>query len=411
MATKIVKAPAVAKSTKTVKSRKQSVTVMDNGVVILPELRADDPGWGAEPLVLTQPQTDSERTRLLVRSLGWYSSNFGRKSAKEWMLHYATERGVSATDLKVLRSVHERQYDLQLGAVARLAGRGLVLTESELARIGDHLKSLMIAKTETVEVVATEADAKAPKPNVQEIMRDRARECAGELEGMFDEFVTHGAPDAASINVVGLLTERGIMVQHVGLIQDVWTKRKAEYEAVQAGTDKQLVEGYSQYTKVGFRGLVKWCDAVLAGLASYSTVKKASKAPRKRKPVPVEKQVAKVKYLKAFKDDALKVEITSVHPAKLVGATEAFLYDTQKRKVVYITADSHAGALSIKGTTVLGFDSKQSGIKTVRKPAELLKKLPGAGKPASRKLFSELTTAHAQWNGRLNENVIIVKAW
>lgn len=411
MATKIVKAPAAAKSTKTVKSRKQSVTVMDNGVVILPELRADDPGWGSEPLVLSQPETDGERRSLLVRSLSWYSSNFGRKSAKEWMLHYATERGVSSGDLKVLRSVHERQYDLQLGAVARLAGRGLVLSESELARIGDHLKSLLIAKTETVEVVATDAEPAKPKTDVQTIMRDRARECAGELEGMFDDFVTHGAPDAAGINVVGLLTERGIMVQHVALISEVWTKRKAEYEAVQAGADKQLVEGYSQYTKVGFRGLVKWCDAVLSGLASYATVKKASKAPRKRKPVPVEKQVAKVKYLKTFKDDALKIDLVSVHPAKLVGATEAFLYDTLKRKVVYITADSHAGALSIKGTTVLGFDAKQSGIKTVRKPAELLKKLAGAGKPASRKLFTELTTTHAQWNGRLNENVIIVKAW
>jgi len=325
------------------------------------------------------------------------------------MLHYATERGVSATDLKVLRSVHERQYDLQLGAVARLAGRGLVLTESELARIGDHLKSLMIAKTETVEVVATDAEPAKPKTDVQTIMRDRARECAGELEGMFDDFVTHGAPDAASINVVGLLTERGIMVQHVGLIQDVWTKRKAEYEAVQAGTDKQLVEGYSQYTKVGFRGLVKWCDAVLSGLASYATVKKASKAPRKKKAVPVEKQVAKMKWLKSFADAVMKIDLTSVHPAKLVGASECFVYDTAKRRLTYYVADSHAGSLGVRGTTIIGFDATKSQTRTLRKPGATLPALMKAGKPAARKVFAELTTVGTQPNGRVNENTVILR--
>lgn len=394
---------------KTVKSRK-TVTVMDNGAVILPELRGEDAGRGPEPLFLTQP-SDTERQLALVRSLAWYSASFGRKNAKDWLLHYAQERGVTSGDLKILRGVHERHFDLQLGALSRLAGRGLVLSTGELARIGDHLRALLEAKVEADEAQPVEDSVKSARPNVQDLMRERAREAAGELEGMFDDYAAAGCPQPVSVNVVGLLTERGIMAQHVGILTEVWTKRKTEFEAVQAGKDRDLVEGYSQYTKIGMRNLLKFVDAVLSGLASYATVKRAAKAPRKRKPVPVERQVAKVKYLKAFKDDALKIDLTSVHPAKLVGATEAFLYDTIKRKIVYITADSHAGALSIKGTTVLGFDATASGIKTVRKPAELLKKLPGAGKPASRKLFTELTTTHAQWNGRLNDNTIIIKAW
>lgn len=391
-----------------IKTRKTAKATVLDGVTILPELRPADPGWGSEPLVLEQPGSDSERRGLLVRSLAWYSANFARKNAKDWVLHYAAERGVASADLKVLRGVHERQYDLQLGAVARLAGRGLELNQDELARIGDHLKSLLIAKIETVEVVATDAEPKTARPNVQDIMRERTRDAAGELEGLFDDYVTAGCPQPVSVNVVGLLTERSIMTQHVGHITEVWTKRKAEYEAVQAG-DKTLVEGYSQYTKMGMRNLIKWCDAVLAGLASYSTVKKASKAPRKKKAVPVEKQVAKVKYLKTWTDETLKLELTSVHPAKLVGASECFVYDTAKRRLTHYIADSHAGSLGVRGTTLIGFDATKSLTRTLRKPGVTLPALMKAGKPAARKVFAELTTVGTQPNGRINENTVILR--
>lgn len=394
------------------KSRKSTPVATGN---ILPELNPRDTDTkytGGEPLFLAQP-TDEQRKSALTQALGWYSRYFDRKVAKDAVLHFAAERGVSSADIKVLRSAHERHYNPSLCWVARLAGRGLELNQSELARIGDHLKEILAIKAVTQPVVAVEetVEIKAARPNVQEIMIARARECAGEIEGLFDAFLTDGSPDAASLNVVGLLTERGIMAQHVPLITEVWTKRKAEYEAVLAKSDPQLIEGYSQYGRVAMKSLVKWCEAVLSGLASYTTVKKVARAPRKKKPVSPEKMTAKVKYLKTFKDDAMKVDITGLHPSKLVGAQEAFLYDVEKRKVVYVIADSHAGSLSVKGTTILGFDATQSGIKTVRKPAELLKKLPGAGKPASRKMFSELATTHAQWQGRTNDNMIILKAW
>jgi hypothetical protein len=380
---------------------------------ILPALRTDDAGQGPEPHfdTDTQPSPDT-RKFTLVRALGWYSTMSNRKLAKDWLLHYAQERGVATVDLKTLKTVHEREYDLQLGALARLAGRGLVHTEAELARIGDHLKTLLDTATVTSTEAsdAPETEVVSNRPNIQEIMRDRAREAAGDLEGLFDDYATAGCPQPVSVNVMGVLTQHNVMAQHVGIIIDVWTARRAEFEAVQDG-DPQLKEGYSQYTKIGMRNMIKFVDAVLAGLQSYSTVKKAAKAPRKKKAVPVEKLVAKVKYLKTFKDDALKLDLVSLHPSKLVGASEAFFYDTAKRKLVYVVADSHAGSLGVKGTTLLGFDAAASGIKTVRKPAEIVKKLMAAGKPASRKVFTELTTTHAAWNGRLNENTIILKAW
>lgn len=399
------------------KTKTRKATTTDNGMVILPEYSPKDTDikfTGGEPLFLEQP-TDAVRQLALVQALSWYGRYMDRKVAKDAIVQFAESRGVTAADLKTLRSTHERDFNPSICWLARLGGRGLVHTEVELAKIGDHLKGLLALKTQetvpTVPAVEVVAEVKAAKPNVQEIMIARAREAAGEIEGLFDAYLTDGNPRPADLNVVGLLTERGIMAQHVGIILEVWTRRKAEFEAVQAGDDPQLKEGYSQYGKIAVRNLIKWCDSVINGLQSYSTVKKAAKAPRKRKPVPVERQVAKVKYLKAFKDDALKLDLVSVHPSKLVGATEAFLYDTAKRKLIYVVADSHAGTFAVKGTTLLGYDASASGVKTVRKPAETVKRLMSAGKPASRKVFNELTTVQVKWNGRLNDSVIILKAY
>lgn len=394
-------------------ARKSRNTVVGD-VVIAPELNPRDTDVkyvGSEPQFLVQPSTES-RTGVLVQSLNWYSRFFDRKTSKELILEFAQSRGVTASDIKRLRSVHEREYNISLGWIARMGMRGLVLTEQELAKIGDHLKSLLERSAKTEETVEVPEEKPASnRPNVQEIMRDKTREAAGEIEGLFDSYLLEGNPQPADVNVVGLLTERNILPQHTYIIVDMWKRRRSELEEVQDGKDADLKEGYAQYGKVAIRNLIKFCDAVLAGVASYISVKKTTAKPRKRKVVPVEKLVSKVKYQKQFKDDAAKIDLVSIHPSKIVGATEVWAYDTAKRKIHYYVADSHVGTLSIKGATIMGFDSTQSGMKTLRKPGEQLKKLIGAGKPATRKFFKEISAVQAQVKGRTNENLIILKAY
>jgi hypothetical protein len=87
------------------------------------------------------------------------------------------------------------------------------------------------------------------------------------------------------------------------------------------------------------------------------------------------------------------------------------MYDTEKRKLHYYIADSHVGSMSVKGTTILGFDSTNSGVKTIRKPQDFFKAFMTAGKPAARKLFKDLSTVQTEPNGRTNENLIILKAY
>jgi hypothetical protein len=60
---------------------------------------------------------------------------------------------------------------------------------------------------------------------------------------------------------------------------------------------------------------------------------------------------------------------------------------------------------------LIGFETSETQQKTVRKPAELVKAIQSAGKPAARKIFKELTTTETVFNGRGTENLVILKTW
>jgi len=126
--------------------------------------------------------------------------------------------------------------------------------------------------------------------------------------------------------------------------------------------------------------------------------------------VPVEKIVAKLKYLKTFKDVASKLDLVSISPVKLHGSSEAWVYDTAKRKLHHYIADEYSKAFTVKGSTLLGFDTGKSEIKTLRKPAEQLKEIMGS-KPAARKYFNDIKAVSTTPNGRFNEAMIILKAF
>jgi hypothetical protein len=49
--------------------------------------------------------------------------------------------------------------------------------------------------------------------------------------------------------------------------------------------------------------------------------------------------------------------------------------------------------------------------KTLRNPAEQLKEFVSGGKPAARKAFVAIKATETKFNGRGNENMIILKAW
>jgi hypothetical protein len=382
-------------------TRKPKATA-DHFIKALNPRDADQKYMGDEPFFPLQPDTDS-RKLALVNSFTWYNRFYGKKDAKELLCQYLDHHNRTA-DAKYLRKVHESEYILTLCWLARMNLRGLELNDHEETTLENEISRLLklVHKPEVVEKEPTN------RPNIQELMREKAGEAAGELESLLDDFITTGKTKQKTVDIVAKFN---VMPQHIPIIVDIWKRKQEEFNELSEGQDKDLNEAYAFLGKVQVRNLIKFVEGVLGDLNSYISIKKASKAPRKRKAVPVEKIVAKLKYLKEFKDPVNKLDLISVHPTKLHGASECYLFDTAKRKLVYLVADEYSKSFTVKGTAILGIDANKSQSKTLRKPGDQLKEFMKLGKPAGRKFFDEVKAVGTTPNGRTNENMIILKAW
>jgi hypothetical protein len=365
---------------------------------------------GPEPMFAVQPDSDRRRVALM-RSFTWYGRFYGKKDAKEFLAQYLDLRE-RPQEAKIMRRIDEKECINTLCWLARMELRGLELSETESDTLQNEIKRLLetINKPQIVEATATGAPEAPSRPNIQEILKDKAREAGGELEGLFDEYITSGAGTRHTLRPIDEVAKKNVMPQHISLLTDVWKKKLNEIEEVLKGTDAQLVQGYQHLTKTQLKNIVKFIELVINDLNSYISVKKAAKAPRARKAVPVEKQVAKLKYLKTFKDTASKMDLVSISPIKLHGASEAWVYDTAKRKLHHYIADDYSKTFTVKGSTLLGFDTAQSEVKTLRKPSEQIKEVMGS-KPAARKYFKDIKAVSTTPNGRFNDQMIILKAF
>jgi hypothetical protein len=365
---------------------------------------------GPEPMFAVQPDSDRRRVALM-RSFTWYGRFYGKKDAKEFLAQYLDLRE-RPQEAKIMRKIDEKECINTLAWLARMELRGLELSETESDTLQNEIKRLLetINKPQIVEATATGAPEAPSRPNIQEILKDKAREAGGELEGLFDEYITSGAGTRHTLRPIDEVAKKNVMPQHISLLTDVWKKKLNEIEEVLKGTDAQLVQGYQHLTKTQLKNIVKFIELVINDLNSYISVKKAAKAPRARKAVPVEKQGAKLKYLKTFKDTASKMDLVSISPIKLHGASEAWVYDTAKRKLHHYIADDYSKTFTVKGSTLLGFDTAQSEVKTLRKPSEQIKEVMGS-KPAARKYFKDIKAVSTTPNGRFNDQMIILKAF
>ena len=358
---------------------------------------------GNEPEWRVQPEQDRNRISAMSNAFGWYNYFYGKKEAKEMIVAYL-DAHKRVKDAKKIRTLPDSQVRLTTGWLCRMSMMGLELTEHEQIKLDNLIADLLAIKDQAAAEVAEPDTA---KPNIQDRLKEKMKDCAGELEGMFDDFVAAGCKMSADWKPIAQIRGMNVAPQMVYHIADIWKTRLAHFELVTAGKDSQLVEGYSYLSKVQLRNIVKFCESVISDCGAYVQIKKVERKPRKVKPVSPEKKAAKFKHQLEFAELKLK----GLPAASLVDKSEAWLYDTKKRKLIHVVADSHAGSFTIKSSSIIGFSVSETQQKTVRKPAETLKAMQAAGKPAARKIFKDLTTTETQFNGRSSENLLVLKSW
>ena len=357
---------------------------------------------GMEPTWQVQP-TEYRASRL-SKAFSWYNYFYGKKDARDMIVNYLEAHDRKA-DVRLLKGIPDSAIRLTTGWLCRMSMVGLELHDAEQLKLQNQLREILDSKQNEVTEV-TEEPAVA-KPNIQDRLREKASECNGELDGMFDEFMLSGAKLTADFKPVSIMRGLNVAPQMISQIDDNWKRKLTEFEAVVEGKDAQLVEAYSYLSKIQLRNVIKFCEAVVNDCGAYVQIKKVERKPRKVKAVPPEKRAAKFKILAEFAELKLK----SQPAASLVDKTEAWLYDSKKRKLIHLVADSHTQAFTVKNNSIIGFSTVETVQKTLRKPAEQLKGIVGAGKPAARKAFKDIKATETAWNARGTENLIILKSW
>jgi len=356
---------------------------------------------GTEPTWRSQPTED--RFATLTRAFNWYGYFYGKKDAKEFAAVYLDAHD-RTKDAKKVRAMPDSQMRMTAGWLCRMSMMGLQLDEHEQIKLDNLIAELLAVKEEKVEEVKDDAPA---RPNIQDRLREKVSECLGELDGQFDEFIAAGAKLNADYKPVSLMRSMNIAPQMVSMVKDVWSRRLAEFEDVVAGKDPQLVQGYDNFTKNQLKQFVKFAEQVLADCGAYVQIKKVERKPRKVKAVPPEKKAAKFKICADFPELKLK----SLPASQLVEKSEAWLYDSKKRKLIHLVADEYAKAFTVKNNSIIGFSTVETVQKTLRKPAEQLKAITSVGKPAARKAFKDIKATETAWNGRGTENLIVLRVW
>jgi len=361
---------------------------------------------GEEPVFSKQPAPE-ERNMALARAYNWYGYICDKKQAKKWVAQWLINNE-HKTMSKELMAIKDSWTPVTAGWLVRMQETGLELTASEIEYIHTSARDAIESNAKTLikDDENGEDKPKANRPNIQEIMIERAHLAGGDIDGLWDEYISGDIKAGSKPKIQQFLAERNILAQHVSIIKVYWEKQKKELEDAVAGVDADLSEGYSCYTKTQQKNMINYCASIIAELDAYHQSKKAKVGTRRRKPVPPEKQVRKLKLMRKYEEFKLE----TVEPTRILKASEMYVYNTKNRKLQYYIADDYAKTFTVKGTSILGFDTNKSLQKTLRKPQEFLKEIRMAGKPDSRKLFDTLKTTPTAVNGRFNENLIIIKA-
>lgn len=353
--------------------------------------------------------SDTEFDAKLRSALYYYGYYYSVKETKKYVVEWLKKNTkMTVPELQLFAKKADKMFPMTGCSLIMAHRAGMPLKEKAqkwiLEQVSYCMKSTTVQESldEQAEAEAKPAVAVA-KPNIQDRLAEKQAELIGELEGQFDEIIKGKEAIPTSY---AMFTARNVGAVSAKKIGEWFERKRAEFEAAQSGQDAQLKEAYSHLKARDYKRIYAFLDKIAADVVSYTTVKKATKKIRARKPMDKSKVASKVKYLKEEKS----LKLVSIPPTEIIGATELWVYNVKYRKLGRYVADSHVGHLGIKGTTVVGYDTVKSVCKTVRKPEDVLSAFRKSGKVQLRKFLDDIKAVEQRLNGRLSGDIILLKA-
>ena len=355
--------------------------------------------------------------RFFKKAMDYYRLESDIKTYKPAVAKWMETVGCTRADITAFKKVKDARVGTTMGAIACCLNRGMTPQRTDFNQGRDTAAWL---RAEIVKVIAagkhdiSEEDAKiieAAKPavytpSIQERVREASYKMTEEIEDAIESFQKDPESfDPKAFKMLNLLKGKEVKAAHARIIKSLYTKDLAELEELASGSkDEQLLEAYSHRTKKQIKNLIAFYQEIMSACDMLAQEAKVNRAPRAKKSVPAEKIVAKLKYKKS--DEPTK--LVSINPTDIIGCTELWVYNTKSRKLgKYVAAEYQT--LSVKGTTIIGFNETASVCKTLRKPEEKLKEFKAAGKVQLRKFLDDINATDTKMNGRINEETILLR--
>lgn len=340
-----------------------------------------------------EPKFDRELSKIeLMATLNWYTQNKDTRDA----VKYANDYFKKNYKLNVENVIKE--YPTTFGFVCRILSNGGIINEKDITWFNETiLKIKNDLANYKVEVVV---DDKPVMPNIQDRIKEKASECIGELEGLLDEYtLSKFTSNPKPYGVMHTLNIKGV---HTNRILEHWKRIRAEYDTVLTTEDELIKEGYSNFSKTEIKKIVGFCDSIITDCMKVVDEANKSRKPRQRKQKTPEQLVSKLKYLD--KHEAL----VSENPKDIIGAIQLWVYNTKSRKLGCYNVEDASG-LSVKGSSIIGFNESKSTQKKLRKPEVTLPEILKGGKVYLRTALDDIKAVPATLNGRLNTDTILLR--
>lgn len=267
------------------------------------------------------------------------------------------------------------------------------------------------------------------KPTIQEHISDQAQEAAHDIDEWLEGFIRNKSEfDPKGFDFKSHFARKGVTQAHARKMKKFYEHELTDFQSLlnmptagqlkkmserEADLWEQLKEGYKHLKKVDITNYIIAIEGLIESLDFVVDSSKAQRKPRIAKPKSADRLVDKFKYCKTDE----KYKLASINPVEIIGASEVWVFNVKTRKLGKYVASNvdpkglkrEGTGLTVKGTTIQGFDEEASVQKTLRKPEETLKELKVAGKVKLRKFLEEIPTTDTKMNGRVNTDTIILR--
>jgi len=343
---------------------------------------------------------DREMTKMeLVDALSFYNS-FSRADLIKHVITYMKKSGYSRTQISEFTACEDWKFPITSAKLCAVINKSGEIALSKNA-IEDLRSDIEGAIKRGKEVLSEEKEEVKPVIPRQDATTKKAIIINGEIDFQIDE-------RNWEFDVYKWMQEQQATPAIAKIVEQNYSSLLEELMLAYEKADEQLVEGYSNFKRPELKKFMLFVENIVTSAKKYTQNIKALKVrkPRKAKVKSASQLTTKVKFCKSFPE----LKLVSIDPSSIIGAHSLWIYNTKYRKLgTYIAAPNQT--LSVKGTTIINFNEELSLQKTLRKPEAQLNEFTNANKVTLRKFLENINGKAASLNGRLNEDIVILKAF